>query len=201
VFVLASRPSHLHRCSTGVHFSLRVLPSDPWHHKQCASSALDEIEMVLDENEILLAVNIHSFSECSRSSIGWWLDLLTKHRVPYIFVVPNAEWHGGTRLLTQEPAGNKRQDFMPATSSSESGRSIVPPACRSMAYRQPTIICSNLRHEVRCWAANEQNPRSALHPHPFCPSSGKPWRAWARDRPELSSVYLMVLLVPRAGRG
>jgi hypothetical protein len=75
---------------------------------------LDEIERVLDENEILLAVNIHSFSECSMSSIGWWLDLLTKHRVHYLFVVPNADWHGGTRLLTQEPAGNKRQDFMPA---------------------------------------------------------------------------------------
>jgi hypothetical protein len=75
---------------------------------------LDEIEKVLDQKEIHLAVNIHSFSESTLASVCWWLDLLSKHRVQYLFVVPNADEHGGTRLLSREPAGIERQDFMPA---------------------------------------------------------------------------------------
>jgi hypothetical protein len=75
---------------------------------------LDEIEKVLDQSEIHLAVNIHSFSETTLASICWWLDLLSEHRVQYLFVVPNADEHGGTRLLTREPPRIERQDFMPA---------------------------------------------------------------------------------------
>jgi len=75
---------------------------------------LDEIENVLDQNEIHLAANIHSFSESTLASVCWWLDLLSERRVPYLFVVPNADEHGGTRLLTREPAGIESQDFMPA---------------------------------------------------------------------------------------
>ncbi len=74
---------------------------------------LDEIEKVLDDNEIHLAVNIHSFSECAMSAITWWLDLLCKHRVRYLFIVPNAGCDAGTRLLTREPGATEWQDFMP----------------------------------------------------------------------------------------
>jgi hypothetical protein len=36
-----------------------------------------------------LAVNVHSFSECTIDTIGWWAELLRQLRVPFLFVVPN----------------------------------------------------------------------------------------------------------------
>jgi len=74
---------------------------------------LDEIESFLDKNKIDLAVNIHSFSECAMSSIGWWLDLVCKHRVRYLFIVPNAGHDGGANLLIREPGKPEPTDFMP----------------------------------------------------------------------------------------
>jgi hypothetical protein len=38
-----------------------------------------------------LAVNIHSWPECSRAEIAWWLDWLADHRVPRLFVVPHLD--------------------------------------------------------------------------------------------------------------
>jgi putative sugar O-methyltransferase len=76
-------------------------------------AALDEIEQVLDQNEIHLAVNIHSFSECSMSATMWWLDLLRKHRVRYLFIVPNAGYDGGATLAIREPGFTESHDFMP----------------------------------------------------------------------------------------
>jgi len=51
---------------------------------------LDEIERQLSESPVDLAVNIHSFSECGASAIAWWLALLARRSVRYLFVVPNA---------------------------------------------------------------------------------------------------------------
>jgi putative sugar O-methyltransferase len=51
---------------------------------------LDEIEAQLSTTPIDVAVNIHSFSECSASAIDWWLALLARHSVKYLFVVPNS---------------------------------------------------------------------------------------------------------------
>lgn len=51
-----------------------------------------------------LAVNIHSFSECTIDAIGWWVDQLRRLRVPRLFIVPN-EADG---LLSREPDGGYR---------------------------------------------------------------------------------------------
>lgn len=61
---------------------------------------LDEIENILSNRPVNIAVNIHSFSECKLSAINWWLSLLEKHRVKYLMIVPNAGKHGGELLLT-----------------------------------------------------------------------------------------------------
>jgi hypothetical protein len=66
---------------------------------------LDEIETMLEEHSIDLAVNIHSFSECSLQAIEWWIRLLSKHRVRNLMIVPNDR---GGRLLT-----NDGQEFLP----------------------------------------------------------------------------------------
>jgi SAM-dependent methyltransferase len=62
---------------------------------------LDEIESKLATTQVHLAVNIHSFSECSLEAIDWWAGLLAKHRVPWLVVCPNAK-HDGGRLLGVE---------------------------------------------------------------------------------------------------
>lgn len=55
-----------------------------------------------------LAVNIHSFSECTLVSVTWWLKKLAELRVPYLLIVPNQP----EELLTSEADGSKR-DFAP----------------------------------------------------------------------------------------
>jgi hypothetical protein len=67
---------------------------------------LDEIEEQLQSQKIDLAVNIHSFSECSLEAIQWWLKLLVDNKVKYLFIVPNASDHGGEKI-----ALNNGDDF------------------------------------------------------------------------------------------
>jgi hypothetical protein len=69
---------------------------------------LDEIEKILGEQTISLAINIHSFSECDLKAIEWWVRLLGKHRVKNLMIAPNRSTSGGERLLT-----NDEQDFLP----------------------------------------------------------------------------------------
>lgn len=67
---------------------------------------LDEIEKRLQNQTIDLAVNIHSFSECTLEAIEWWLDILAGARVKHLFIVPNASDHKGEKL-----ALNSGEDF------------------------------------------------------------------------------------------
>jgi hypothetical protein len=76
----------------------------------------DEIEDRLATERVEVAVNIHSFSECTESAVAWWLDLLGRHRVPYLMIVPNPGDHGGTKLLTREGDG-RHLDFAPTVES------------------------------------------------------------------------------------
>lgn len=41
--------------------------------------------------DVSLAVNIHSFSECTLSAIKWWITRLQKSSVKYLFVIPNPQ--------------------------------------------------------------------------------------------------------------
>lgn len=55
-----------------------------------------------------LAVNIHSFSECTREAVRWWLDHVRELEVPYLLIVPNHP----EELLSSEPDGT-HLDFAP----------------------------------------------------------------------------------------
>lgn len=55
-----------------------------------------------------VALNIHSFSECSRAAIQWWLARVAERDVSWLLVVPNTPGE----LLSTEYDGS-RQDFMP----------------------------------------------------------------------------------------
>lgn len=55
-----------------------------------------------------LAVNVHSWSECTLAAIGWWLDHLARLEVPHLFLVPN-EPKG---FLSTE-TDRSRHDYLP----------------------------------------------------------------------------------------
>jgi len=69
---------------------------------------LDRIRDTLGQRakQIDVAVNVHSFSECTLTSIRWWLDLLRSAGIPRLFIVPNF----AKRLVSTEVNG-KRADF------------------------------------------------------------------------------------------
>jgi SAM-dependent methyltransferase len=67
--------------------------------------ALDELEAALEKTPVFLASNVHSFSEIPLRAIRWWVALLSRHRVRYVMVVPNADAAGGIRLQSTEPDG------------------------------------------------------------------------------------------------
>jgi SAM-dependent methyltransferase len=50
-----------------------------------------------------LAINVHSFSECTLGAIAWWVDHLSRLRIPRLLVVPNEP----TELLSLEADGSR----------------------------------------------------------------------------------------------
>lgn len=65
---------------------------------------LDRIRSGFLSGSVDLAVNIHSFSECTLPMIEWWLELLAEKKVTYLMIVPNSI----NGLLT-----NSKEDFQP----------------------------------------------------------------------------------------
>jgi SAM-dependent methyltransferase len=81
---------------------------------------LDECGRCLMTCKIDIAVNIHSFSECPLKAIVSWLDLIARHHIAYLMIVPHAGhvgdmktgYHGGTKLYSMERNG-ARLDYFP----------------------------------------------------------------------------------------
>ena len=80
-----------------------------------------------------VAVNVHSFSECSLAAIRWWLDRLAEREVPWLLVVPNTPG----RLLSTEADGS-RADFLPA----------VLAAGYELADRRPVYASDEMREMI-----------------------------------------------------
>lgn len=69
---------------------------------------LDEIEQNLIPGNFNLALNIHSFSECTYAAIEWWLTRLTQLQVRHLMIVPNDP----ELFQSMEPDGSRR-DYAP----------------------------------------------------------------------------------------
>lgn len=50
---------------------------------------LDEFDGFIGKTPIDVAVNIHSFSECTLDAIEWWISRLARAGVPNLMVIPN----------------------------------------------------------------------------------------------------------------
>ena len=59
--------------------------------------------------EVDIAVNIHSFSECSLAAVDAWMALLADLRVGHLMVVPNAVSRDGSDGITMRT--NAGEDF------------------------------------------------------------------------------------------
>jgi hypothetical protein len=93
------------------------------HHRGLTDRAravpLDEVAESGDQlGRFDIAFNVHSWSECSFAAITWWLDLVRRLKVPYLFVVPNQH----DRFISREP-DKTRRDFLPVIT--EAGYRLV----------------------------------------------------------------------------
>jgi SAM-dependent methyltransferase len=70
---------------------------------------LHEQAVALEPGSFDLALNVHSFSECTLAAIEWWVDRLAELEVPRLLVIPNEP----TELLSLE-TDKSRRDFTPA---------------------------------------------------------------------------------------
>ncbi|MGA9063649.1 MAG: putative sugar O-methyltransferase [Terracidiphilus sp.] len=88
-----------------------------------------EIDKTLAVINVDLALNIHSFSECTLNAVQWWLDRLAAHEVRYFMIVPNTGNHGGQLLVN-----NVGADMLPVIE--RSGYRLI---AREPKYRDPDV--------------------------------------------------------------
>lgn len=75
---------------------------------------LDEVDARLT-GPFDVALNIHSFSECTYAAVEWWMHRVRSLEVPYLMIVPNPDERFETdadRFVSSEPDGSKR-DYLP----------------------------------------------------------------------------------------
>jgi SAM-dependent methyltransferase len=107
-------------------------------HRECSPparvAALDEADTALVPGTFDLAVNIHSFPECTYQAIEWWMATIERLRIPYLLIVPNEP----RELLTLEADGSRR-DFLP----------LVAAAGYRLSKREPVIADAAVRELLR----------------------------------------------------
>jgi hypothetical protein len=85
----------------------------------------------LDSSRFDLAINIHSFSECTLRAVDWWVGWLAERRVRHLLLVPN----DGDRLLTLESDG-RRENFAPVLEAAGYHLTQREYVCRDAATRK-----------------------------------------------------------------
>lgn len=91
---------------------------------------LDRVQEDLEPGSFDLAVNIHSWPECTYEAIEWWVAQLDRLEVPKLLVIPNEP----TELLSLEPDG-RRLDFLP----------LLERANYRLAKREPVVLDEAVR--------------------------------------------------------
>lgn len=92
-----------------------------------------------------LAVNIHSFSECTYDAIAWWINQVSRLEIPHLFLVPNEE----EGFLTLEEDGS-RVDYLQAIQDSGYRLIAEEPAFVDPAVRDLMMVRDRLCLFERC---------------------------------------------------
>ncbi len=94
---------------------------------------LYDLEEFMSTSRINMALNIHSFSECTLSAITWWIETMKRFRVKYLMIVP----HTGDRFVSREK--NKTfLDFLPVLESNG----------YKMTARDPVYLDASLQKNI-----------------------------------------------------
>jgi hypothetical protein len=72
--------------------------------RRAAATPLDEVDALLAGTRIDLAINVHSFSECTPEAVEWWVERLAAHGVRHLFIVPNAGTEAGLECQAADGA-------------------------------------------------------------------------------------------------
>ncbi len=104
-------------------------------HRGCSpparAVALDRLGSELTPGTFDLAVNVHSFPECTRDAVRWWLELISRLRIGHLLIVPNEPG----QLLTLEADGGRR-DFRPLIEQAGYRTVAVEPVIDDPAVRE-----------------------------------------------------------------
>jgi putative sugar O-methyltransferase len=92
--------------------------------------ALDELDQIA-VGSVDLAINVHSFPECTYEAVAWWMERVERLRIPHLFIVPN----DAGQLLTLELDGTRR-DFRPLIEQAGYTLRASEPAIRDPAVRE-----------------------------------------------------------------
>jgi hypothetical protein len=98
---------------------------------------LHELDSELGGAQFDLAVNIHSFSECTYEAVAWWAQHLERLRPPNLLIIPNEP----TELLTTEVSVSKenkvaKRDFRPLIEAAGYELKICEPVYDNPATRE-----------------------------------------------------------------
>jgi hypothetical protein len=75
---------------------------------RAATVPLDEQERLPGDGAITLAINIHSFSECSAEAVSYWVGRCAALGIKFLFVVPNQSAAGGSAFHFSKGEGDFR---------------------------------------------------------------------------------------------
>jgi SAM-dependent methyltransferase len=94
------------------------------------SLPLDEVDS-LAPGQFDLAINIHSFPECTFQAIAWWLELVARLEIPQLLIIPNEPG----QLLSLEADGTRR-DFGPLVEKAGYRLRLTEPVIADPAVRE-----------------------------------------------------------------
>ncbi len=102
---------------------------------------LHRLDAELEPGGFDLAVNVHSFAECTYDAVAWWARRLAALRGPRLLVVPNH----GRELLTHELDDTQR-DFLPALEAAGYRRARLDPVVDDPAVADLVVMGDDWFH-------------------------------------------------------
>lgn len=69
---------------------------------------LPELDDYLTSHPIDIAISVHSLTECPLTAVTWWVELLRRHAIKYLMIVPDCRSVCGDSMLSREFDGSRR---------------------------------------------------------------------------------------------
>jgi len=101
-------------------------------YRRCPAEVilLDDFESFLTATPIDVAVNVHSFSECTVDAIEWWISRLARAGVPNLMIIPNDRVYEALTICHTNDGRDMEAIF---------ARHGYAPAVREFRYSDPLV--------------------------------------------------------------